>query len=210
MEYYARPSQDGFTFQALREHILNVSDAASIMGQRVGLGQLCKLVGLLHDMGKYSTDFQLYIRRLATDIQYGQKIAPSNVDHGVYGAAYLTKYIEGLILQQPKQKPLLVCFREIAAMCICYHHGGLEDYIRVDGTRSPLLDRISGCRSGEFKQEPLESVQEKYFSEVITRESFGELTLQAFHEFGKILQMAVLGPEVTSRELIQLFFTYDH
>jgi len=53
--------------QPLRDHLLSVSQAAGRMSEAVGLGAAGAAIGLLHDLGKYSREFQQYLRRMALD-----------------------------------------------------------------------------------------------------------------------------------------------
>ena len=54
--YIARPNQ------ALSAHLQGVANIASEYAKKLNLGNSGKLIGLLHDLGKYSQDFQEYIR----------------------------------------------------------------------------------------------------------------------------------------------------
>jgi len=52
MSYLARPEQ------LLKDHLENVSNLASFYGKKIGFEEECKVSGLLHDLGKYSKNFQ--------------------------------------------------------------------------------------------------------------------------------------------------------
>lgn len=86
----------------------------------MGLGGLCKAVGLFHDLGKYNPAFQ---RRLAG--------APEKVDHSTAGAAMLCK------LAEPSDR----VFAEIGAYAIAGHHAGLPDRQGVMG--GSLAERLA-------------------------------------------------------------------
>jgi len=47
--------------QALHEHLEGVAELAKIHAEKIGMGNYGELLGLLHDLGKYSTEFQRYI-----------------------------------------------------------------------------------------------------------------------------------------------------
>ncbi len=76
--------------QCLKEHLTNVS----IICKEISMfPKSCELVGLLHDIGKYSMEFQDYIKEGKIQKEQGsydnwiKKV--KKVDHGVYGAKLL-------------------------------------------------------------------------------------------------------------------------
>ena len=64
MKYYAhiREAPSGeHARQTVREHLTQTAQRASQCLQTVGLEHAAYLAGLLHDMGKYTEDFQEYL-----------------------------------------------------------------------------------------------------------------------------------------------------
>ena len=57
--HYLGPDKRG---QSIQKHLGEVADLASLFASKINLTSLGGLEGLLHDMGKYCTDFQVYIR----------------------------------------------------------------------------------------------------------------------------------------------------
>ena len=49
--------------QTLQEHLQGVADLSKTAAAKLGLAQAGELMGLLHDLGKYSKEFQDYINR---------------------------------------------------------------------------------------------------------------------------------------------------
>jgi CRISPR-associated endonuclease/helicase Cas3 len=47
--------------QLLKDHLLNVSDITSRLAAKTGMPRVGALIGLAHDLGKYSTAFQKYL-----------------------------------------------------------------------------------------------------------------------------------------------------
>lgn len=47
--------------QSVKEHLINVSMYCKRYGENIGISKLAELAGLLHDMGKFSDEFQQYI-----------------------------------------------------------------------------------------------------------------------------------------------------
>ncbi len=59
--YIAHMSKDGLE-QSLTDHLEAVSEGCASHASKIGLFQIGRLIGLLHDMGKASVSFQSYIR----------------------------------------------------------------------------------------------------------------------------------------------------
>ena len=108
-------------WQLLRDHLTETSRIASNFAGDAGLSDLASIAALLHDIGKYSTAFQL---RLEGSRQ--------RVDHSTAGA----KEIVALYPNNP--------LAQLLAYCIAGHHTGLPDY--GDATDLPnqatLLSRL--------------------------------------------------------------------
>lgn len=103
MLYYAHSNENG-EYQTVEEHLKNVGFLSSIYSKEFGAEQLGYLCGILHDVGKFSIEFQDRLLR------GGEK-----VDHSTAGA------IEA-------RKILGKAFGTIASYVICGHHAGLMDY----------------------------------------------------------------------------------
>ena len=122
MAYYAHSGKldDKSDWQPLRAHLVAVADLAAQMAKPFGLEKAASLAGLLHDLGKYTPEFQ---RRLTgADIM---------VDHSTAGAA---------ILLGDMAKGHDKGIAELIAYCIAGHHAGLPD--RSNETASCLNRRI--------------------------------------------------------------------
>lgn len=97
--YWAHVSADGTRSQAVRQHLLGTAMLAEQFAQPFGADSQAHLAGLLHDIGKYSCDFQ---KRLAGNMD--------RVDHSTAGAK------EAWRLRQAE-----------VAFAVAGHHGGLPD-----------------------------------------------------------------------------------
>ena len=51
--------------QLLKDHLLNVSAITSRLAAKTGLPHVAALIGLAHDLGKYSIASQQYLNRVA-------------------------------------------------------------------------------------------------------------------------------------------------
>lgn len=142
MEYIGHKSDDGVNReQALIEHLNGTSALCSEFARRFTVEEIGKLLGLYHDVGKYSIGFQKRIQ------QNGPK-----VDHSTAGAQLLEKYF--------------VPF----AFCIAGHHSGLMNLgVRGDIDNGTLVARMRKKLVGildysAFKNElPELSVNKKLF-----------------------------------------------
>ena len=85
--------------QPLLEHLKNVSQLSETFAECLNLSDYAGIIGMLHDIGKYSNRFQQRIN--------GAEIS---VDHSTCG------------VQEAFKKRL-----SIAAFCIAGHHGGIPD-----------------------------------------------------------------------------------
>lgn len=106
-QYYAhsRPDLDESEWQLLIDHLRETAELAYELGEDAGVSELARTAGMLHDLGKYSKEFQARLR--------GSK---KPVDHATAGAREIVKLF-------PKNP-----FAEILSYCIAGHHSGLPDY----------------------------------------------------------------------------------
>ena len=105
MAYYAhsvagRPEAE---WEPLARHLTEVAGGAERRGRRFGAEALAELAGLVHDLGKYSPDFQARVRGAA-----------KRADHSTAGAAWAAKYL-------PKK------WGRLLAHVVAGHHAGLAD-----------------------------------------------------------------------------------
>ena len=118
--YYAHSTQtpDRSDWQSLRSHLLGVGKLAARNAAAFGGDRLAEVTGLLHDLGKYTREFQLRL----------QGKFP-RMDHATWGAR--------IALQ--RYGPL---FGQLLAYGIAGHHAGLADG-QVGRSRTSLRDRLS-------------------------------------------------------------------
>src|ERR1019366_5910036 len=125
-DFLAHLEDDGRR-QLLRDHLLSVSQAAGRMSETVGLGAAGAAIGLLHDLGKYSRDFQQYLRRMALD-QDTEQQGPGRgkIDHSTAGAQTIWRSLK-------RKGNLEGVVGEILSLCVASHHSGLIDCIAPAG-----------------------------------------------------------------------------
>ncbi|HQF63534.1 MAG TPA: CRISPR-associated helicase Cas3' [Anaerolineaceae bacterium] len=124
--FYAHSNDRGKdNWQPLIDHLQNTAQMAFEFGRNAGVAELAYIAGILHDLGKYSPEFQARLE--------GSK---QRVDHSTAGAIELCK-----LFRNTPQEPLAV----LLAYCIAGHHTGLLDYgspadLPDDGTLSGRLN----------------------------------------------------------------------
>lgn len=144
MQCYAHISSNDAAFQTdelkcqpLIEHLTGVAKYAYEFGCDARVGELAQLAGLLHDLGKYSKEFQARLR--------GAKI---RVDHATAGAKEVIQVFKGT-----PQEGLAT----LLAYCVSGHHTGLLNYgsptdLPGDGTLVARL-KTNVCDYSAYKSE---------------------------------------------------------
>jgi CRISPR-associated endonuclease/helicase Cas3 len=130
MAYYAH-SVAGWPeaeWELLAQHLTEVANGAGGHGKRFGAGDLARLAGLLHDLGKYGSDFQARLRG-----------APGRVDHSTAGAVWA---VENL----PQT------WGRLLAHVVAGHHAGLKDGLltaegRIESKRELLAAAERAARA---------------------------------------------------------------
>lgn len=110
--------------QGLWEHLRNVACLASEFADKVGLREIGQILGLLHDLGKGTREFDTYIRTAVGLIDGTNEVSEGKLDHSTAGAQYILSFLKDGI------GPLSA---QIMALIIASHHSGLIDCLNPDG-----------------------------------------------------------------------------
>ena len=123
MPYYAHSDDDDqATWHGLREHLVETGTGAAEFLESVGCGDLARAAGLLHDLGKYSHEFQARL------------IGGPPCDHSTAGAKVaIDRYGDSDARRSSIGKML--------AYAIAGHHAGLADGVNGHGPLA-LEDRL--------------------------------------------------------------------
>ncbi|MFC3032693.1 CRISPR-associated helicase Cas3' [Pseudoalteromonas fenneropenaei] len=111
--------EDKSDWQPLKDHLCRVALGAEFNSQYFKAAKLSYLAGLLHDLGKYSREFQARLEG-----------APNQVDHATAGAKIATE-----LLPSP--------FGNLIAYAIAGHHAGLANGSGEGAGRRALKDRLN-------------------------------------------------------------------
>ena len=119
--------------QSLMEHLTTASKLSGQFASKIGLKKAGELIGLLHDFGKASEQFQNYLlsgtgeKNPDADGYIDPEAMRGKIDHSTAGAQLIYQKLvhrgqEGIILAQ------------FLAMAIASHHSGLIDCLKPDGS----------------------------------------------------------------------------
>ena len=125
------------TPQYLPTHLTGVGALARTFAAKLDLGSAGELIGLLHDLGKYSAEFQAYIgsalglKDTDADDYVDAKAQKGKVDHSSAGAQFVWQSFA-------EREPQARLAAQVLALCIASHHSGLIDCL--DYWRSASAD----------------------------------------------------------------------
>ncbi|MCF6237017.1 MAG: CRISPR-associated endonuclease Cas3'' [Gammaproteobacteria bacterium] len=146
--------------QLLVKHLAEVGEIAAQLASKIGVSDVGTLVGLLHDMGKFSADFQSYIGSATGKIKFGEENyvdfdgLKGKIDHSSAGAQWAWKACQ-------KWGPQGQLIGQILALCIASHHSGLIDCLKPEGENSFSV-RMGKPDDKTHKNESLNSAPEEY------------------------------------------------
>lgn len=137
--------------QSLEKHSFNVAVQARESAQVIEQGDILFLLGLFHDLGKSSIDFQDKL----------EKHPNKHVDHSSAGASYLFQKIQACLKQSSIPLADRVLFQEISAYVISAHHGMYDILLQDEGVQAEqfafnkLRHRMIGCMKNDSYQEDI-------------------------------------------------------
>jgi len=139
--HYAHIGNDGEK-QTVKQHLENVSFLAEQRGKKINLGKTMTFIGLLHDLGKYSPNFQEYLRMASEGNTLAKR---GSVNHSSAGAKYI---FENYGMNSDFEKKVGT---QLLTVAIASHHGlmdcmsvGGEDYFhkRVNPSKDIQYDQV--------------------------------------------------------------------
>lgn len=130
LETYFAHTSERADWEPLDKHLAEVGKLAASFAGAFGASAWGEAVGQCHDLGKYSREFQDYLRR-SSDPDSGAETAPGRVDHSTFGARFAAEAFGSHAGQ-------------ILAFCIAGHHAGLANAVAEEDSeqRSTLQYRL--------------------------------------------------------------------
>ena len=136
--------------QLLIEHLEETSEMAGHFAEKIGLKESGEILGIFHDLGKASQEFQDYLRSATgliapdEDNYIDTSEMKGKIDHSTAGAQFLYKYYKN-------KEPFAA---QILPLCIASHHSGLIDCLSPDGI-NVFMNRIKKSEDKTFFDEGL-------------------------------------------------------
>ncbi len=128
------PKNDPTHWQSMTAHTGNVAELAAGFASVFSAAELANWAAWLHDVGKYSDDFQTYLRQCDAAAQQGGKAPKAgSAEHKVAGTRLALELLPAGL-------------REMTAACVLGHHGGLNAFTQ-------MLDAIAATQDKAEMQE---------------------------------------------------------
>ena len=155
--------------QSLEDHLLAVAERCRKNASKFGCGSLGELIGLVHDIGKYSSAFQQYICSatglLDQDCDHFVDAGKlrGKIDHSTAGAQILWRKCKD-------RGPKYEFFGQLMAICVASHHSGLIDCVGEDSATGDIANLFLNKRMAKPSNlSHIDEVIEKCSPEVMAR-----------------------------------------
>ncbi len=130
-DFIAHVHKDG-SKQSVEIHLSEVAVICARLAAKINMPLAGELIGLMHDFGKYSRDFQKYIQSatglLNADLDedyVDAKGLKGKIDHSSAGAQWIWQRLKQIGLAKGQGE---LC-GQLLALCVASHHSGLIDCI---------------------------------------------------------------------------------
>lgn len=162
--YIAHVRESDKELQSVEQHLNETAALTGLFATVIKMPLAGKLLGLVHDIGKYSREFQNYIHNITglkgIAKREQAKAEQGKIDHATSGAQYIWKKINRVT--QPEQM-----LAQILCVIIMSHHSrtGIKDFIHLEGS-SPFLARLKREDEKTHLKEALCNADTKILEEI--------------------------------------------
>lgn len=163
-EYIAHVRETDGQVQRLEQHLWETAELACLFASAIGLPLCGRVLGLCHDLGKYSARYQTYIRGvtglMGSEARIVAEAAKGTIDHATAGA----QLIWDALSQRGQLGGLLA---QILSVAVMSHHSrtGMKDFISLEG-KSPFLERLTRNEAKTYRQECLKNADTAVITEI--------------------------------------------
>ncbi len=160
-------------------HSQDVAVLCEAFGAKVGLSNLVRLCGLVHDMGKMIFAFTQYLYWCFN--HPSDKSLRGTINHSGTGARYIWE------TYGKSKDPCEIICAQIVSLVVAGHHGGLPDIIDPDG-KSPFLNKM-----GSIEEKAYEEAKTNFFEQCCSEQELDELFVNACGELRAALALLPMG-----------------
>ena len=128
--------------QTVQQHLIEVSRSCRCLAEKINARDAGELIGLVHDFGKYSQQFQAYLQSatgmLNPDVDdefVDFEVLKGKIDHSSAGAQWVWEKFR-------RYGPQGKLVGQILALCLASHHSGLIDCLKPEG-RNGFIARVN-------------------------------------------------------------------
>lgn len=184
-EPLARPSQH------LCDHLNHVGELTKQFTNSMGLPESGHLIGLLHDLGKFSETFQNYLKSATLLIDSNDEAfvdadrLKGKIDHSTAGAQWIWKHTS-------ENNKVAEITAQILSLCIVSHHSGLIDCLSPEG-ESIFTSRVEKENLKTFYTEVTQKISASQQSSLL---SLLDTTASEFQERFRRIAEANAGAEI--------------
>ncbi len=178
--------------QTVLEHLQETALICRKFTNNIDLQNVGELLGLLHDFGKFSHQFQIYIQSAtgilnSTNDEFVDSASlRGKIDHSTAGAQWLWEKFS-----QYGQQGKIV--GQILSLCLASHHGGLLDCLKPDGKRA-FIARMAKDKKKTYLPECLHTANRDILAKInsLATESFIQNCCQKILELRDIKNSEII------------------
>ena len=159
VDFIAHRRKDGKE-QPLITHLSEVGEIAAHLASKLNVRDAGRLIGLLHDFGKFSKEFQTYIGSATGKINPDEDEyvdfngLKGKIDHSSAGAQLIWEYCN-------RRGAAGRLVGQVLSLCVASHHSGLIDCLKTDGNNG-FLKRMSKEDKKTHKNECFLNASKEY------------------------------------------------